>query len=111
LQDEQLVAYIQDLFTAGTETTATSLYWAIAVLLNFPNYKKVISEEIDNGVGKLLKMETVAAPCLFVLPVLCLTLPAPDVIASGKFKLFFGKTEQSQSLFQWFLNLFATRLP
>ncbi|ONH99047.1 hypothetical protein PRUPE_6G007200 [Prunus persica] len=44
-------ALITDLFTAGTDTNAISLEWALAELINHPRVLKKAREEIDRAVG------------------------------------------------------------
>ncbi|KAI5322116.1 hypothetical protein L3X38_031188 [Prunus dulcis] len=46
-----LKALITDLFTAGTDTNAISLEWALAELINHPRVLKKAREEIDRAVG------------------------------------------------------------
>ncbi len=50
--DIQLKASINDFFTAGGETTATTLRWAILLINKHPNVMKKLQEEIDNVVGR-----------------------------------------------------------
>ena len=45
---EQLLVLFIDLFAAGSETTATTIRWAILYLLHFPNIKLRLQAEIDN---------------------------------------------------------------
>ncbi|VVA20774.1 PREDICTED: cytochrome P450 [Prunus dulcis] len=46
-----LKALITDLFTAGTDTNAISLEWALAELINHPRVLKKAREEIDRAIG------------------------------------------------------------
>ncbi|XP_029005201.1 cytochrome P450 2J6-like isoform X2 [Betta splendens] len=41
-----------DLFLAGTETTATTLHWALIYLINNPDIQKNVQAEIDRVIGK-----------------------------------------------------------
>ena len=43
----QLVSVLSDLFTAGSETTATTIRWAILCLLNFPDIQKRLQDCVD----------------------------------------------------------------
>ena len=40
-----------DLFTAGAETTSTTLTWALINLINYPEVQKKVHDEIDNVLG------------------------------------------------------------
>ncbi|KAM3937241.1 cytochrome P450 2J2-like [Leptodactylus fuscus] len=42
-----LLQVVVDLFTAGTETTATTLQWAIMLMLAFPDIQEKIHKELD----------------------------------------------------------------
>ncbi|XP_078495682.1 cytochrome P450 2C25-like [Ciona intestinalis] len=42
---------IMDLFQAGTETTSTTLRWAILYMVNNPNIQKKVQQEIDDVLG------------------------------------------------------------
>ncbi|XP_062999666.1 cytochrome P450 2W1-like [Elgaria multicarinata webbii] len=44
--DDNVVASILDLIMAGTETTATTLQWAVLLLTKYPKVQKKIQEEI-----------------------------------------------------------------
>ncbi|XP_008224175.1 PREDICTED: licodione synthase-like [Prunus mume] len=46
-----LLGKLSDLFTAGTDTNAISLEWALAELINHPRVLKKAREEIDRAVG------------------------------------------------------------
>ena len=47
---EQLLALYMDLFVAGSETTTSTIRWAILYLLHFPNIKLKLQAAIDNVV-------------------------------------------------------------
>ncbi|XP_072014764.1 cytochrome P450 2D10-like [Amphiura filiformis] len=53
LSDDELVAVIHDFFGAGTETTSSTLRWALSYMLEYPDVQKRVQEEIDS---KLLSM-------------------------------------------------------
>ncbi|XP_028561182.2 cytochrome P450 2W1-like [Podarcis muralis] len=44
--DDNLIASILDLVMAGTETTATTLQWAILLMMKYPKIQKKVQEEI-----------------------------------------------------------------
>lgn len=49
---DQLFFIFGDLFSAGSETTATALRWAVLYLLNYPEIQKKLQNDIDNIVPK-----------------------------------------------------------
>ncbi|KAK1412895.1 hypothetical protein QVD17_34483 [Tagetes erecta] len=52
LTRENIKALIRDILGAGTDTSAISVEWALAELINHPNIMKKAVEEIDQVVGK-----------------------------------------------------------
>lgn len=50
----QLLAVFWDLLGAGSETTATTIRWAILYLINFPNIQRRLRADIINAVGDRL---------------------------------------------------------
>ncbi|KAK1412880.1 hypothetical protein QVD17_34463 [Tagetes erecta] len=52
LTRENIKAFIRELLGAGTDTSAISIEWALAELINHPNIMKKAVEEIDRFVGK-----------------------------------------------------------
>ncbi|KAK1412891.1 hypothetical protein QVD17_34479 [Tagetes erecta] len=52
LTRENIKAFILDIFVAGTDTSAITIEWALAELINHPNIMKKVAEEIDQVVGK-----------------------------------------------------------
>ncbi|XP_072039154.1 cytochrome P450 2B11-like [Amphiura filiformis] len=52
LSDDELVAVVHDLFFGGTETTSTTLRWALLYMLEYPGVQKRVQEEIDSVVGR-----------------------------------------------------------
>ena len=52
LSEDHLIGSLQDMFTAGYETTTTTLRWAIAYLVNFPEYQTKVQQELDDVVGR-----------------------------------------------------------
>ncbi|XP_033006719.1 cytochrome P450 2J2-like [Lacerta agilis] len=49
--EENLAQCIFDLFAAGTETTATSLKWALLLLANHPDIQDKVHKEIEDVIG------------------------------------------------------------
>ncbi|XP_006926887.1 cytochrome P450 2K6-like [Pteropus alecto] len=49
--DENLVALVSNLFTAGTETTASTLRWGILLMMRYPEVQKKVYDEITKVVG------------------------------------------------------------
>nr|XP_006634889.1 PREDICTED: cytochrome P450 2J2-like isoform X1 [Lepisosteus oculatus] len=50
--EENLVLCSLDLFIAGTETTTTSLLWALLYMIKYPDIQKKVQAEIDRVIGK-----------------------------------------------------------
>ncbi|XP_077172883.1 cytochrome P450 2W1-like [Paroedura picta] len=48
--DDNLVASILDLVMAGTETTATTLQWAVLLMMKYPSIQEKVQEEIGRVV-------------------------------------------------------------
>ncbi|XP_057696757.1 cytochrome P450 2J2-like isoform X1 [Corythoichthys intestinalis] len=49
---ENLKASIIDLLEAGTETTTTTLRWAMVYMMHYPDIQKKVQAEIDNVIGQ-----------------------------------------------------------
>ena len=52
LSEDYLLNTIEDMFLAGYETTSTSLRWAIAFLVNHPQYQTDIQRSLDEVIGR-----------------------------------------------------------
>ncbi|XP_072047418.1 cytochrome P450 2J3-like [Amphiura filiformis] len=52
LSDIELLAVVNDFFIAGTETTSTTLRWALLYMLKYPDVQRRVHEEIDSVVGR-----------------------------------------------------------
>ena len=50
-EERQLQLFLVDLFLAGTDTTATTVYWALVFLSAYPECQEKIQEEIENVLG------------------------------------------------------------
>nr|XP_033785240.1 cytochrome P450 2D17-like isoform X1 [Geotrypetes seraphini] len=51
-KETTLLAVTCDLFGAGTETTATTLRWALLLVLLYPDIQRRVHEEIDRVIGR-----------------------------------------------------------
>ncbi|KAJ3690715.1 hypothetical protein LUZ61_019879 [Rhynchospora tenuis] len=60
-------ALLLDMFTGGTDTTSTTVEWAMAELLNKPDILKKLQEEIDQIVGRDKLVEESHLPQLHFL--------------------------------------------
>jgi len=49
---EHLANTLLDLFLAGSETTSTTLTWAVMLMTRYPHIQTKVQEELDNIVGK-----------------------------------------------------------
>ncbi|KAK7278852.1 hypothetical protein RJT34_23890 [Clitoria ternatea] len=52
LTRENIKAFIMNMFGAGTETSATTIEWALAELINHPEMMEKARQEIDSVIGK-----------------------------------------------------------
>ncbi|CAL2272541.1 unnamed protein product [Prunus armeniaca] len=52
LSRENIKSFIMNMFGAGTDTSSSTMSWAIAELINHPNVVEKAREEIDSVVGK-----------------------------------------------------------
>ncbi|XP_052702727.1 cytochrome P450 2C14-like [Crassostrea angulata] len=50
--DEQLKISVREFFGAGTETTSTTLRWALLFLIHFPDWQKKLRDDIDAVIGQ-----------------------------------------------------------
>ncbi|KAK9119876.1 hypothetical protein Scep_017969 [Stephania cephalantha] len=57
LDRENIKAIIMDMFIGGTDTTATTLEWAMAELIKSPNAMKKVQGEVRGVVGEKMKVE------------------------------------------------------
>ncbi|XP_025004571.1 cytochrome P450 2AC1 isoform X2 [Gallus gallus] len=49
--DENLTEVVRNLFTAGMDTTATTLRWGLLLMMKYPEIQKKVQEEIDRVIG------------------------------------------------------------
>ena len=52
INERNLTATLADLFTGGSETTVTTLRWAILYMMGYPEIQTKVQREIDNAVGR-----------------------------------------------------------
>ena len=52
LHEDYLLGSINDMFQAGYDTTASTLSWIIAFLVNYPDYQEELQQQIDKVVGR-----------------------------------------------------------
>ncbi|XP_030494056.2 flavonoid 3'-monooxygenase [Cannabis sativa] len=52
LTDTEIKALLLNMFTAGTDTSASTVEWAIAELIRHPNIMAQVQEELDRVVGR-----------------------------------------------------------
>ncbi|KAJ0521122.1 putative 3,9-dihydroxypterocarpan 6A-monooxygenase [Helianthus annuus] len=64
LTRENIKAFILDIFAAGTDTSAITVEWALAELINHPNILKKAVEEIDQVIGKKRLLQETDIPNL-----------------------------------------------
>ncbi|KAK1292090.1 Cytochrome P450 93A1 [Acorus calamus] len=64
LTRENIKSFILDVFTAGSDTTATVLEWALAELINNPTIQYKAQQELDSVVGKHRLVEASDVPNL-----------------------------------------------
>lgn len=43
---------VNNLFTAGTDTTSATLQWSLLYLMHYPDVRKRVQQEIDEVVGR-----------------------------------------------------------
>ncbi|XP_068135083.1 cytochrome P450 2K1-like [Hyperolius riggenbachi] len=49
--DENLTVLLSNLFSAGTETTSTTLRWGLLLMMKYPDIQKGVQTEIDKMIG------------------------------------------------------------
>ncbi|KAJ1206848.1 hypothetical protein NDU88_002243 [Pleurodeles waltl] len=54
LSDEKIIITVNDVFGAGFETIATTLFWCLLYLIKYPDMQTIIQEEIDEKIGNRL---------------------------------------------------------
>ncbi|XAR68564.1 3,9-dihydroxypterocarpan 6A-monooxygenase [Bertholletia excelsa] len=67
LTKENIKAFIMDVFFGGTDTSAITMEWALAELINHPNLMEKAQQEIDTVVGKNRLVEESDIPKLSYL--------------------------------------------
>ena len=51
LTDDYFINTIEDMFSAGYETTSTTMKWVLALLVNYPHYQEAIQGQLDEVIG------------------------------------------------------------
>ncbi|XP_013923262.1 PREDICTED: cytochrome P450 2K1-like isoform X2 [Thamnophis sirtalis] len=51
--NENLIGLVDDLFAAGTDTTANTLRWAILLMMKYPEIQRKVQEEIAKEIGDI----------------------------------------------------------
>ena len=51
MAEEYMLCTLFEVFSAGYESTSTTILWAIVYLLNYPQYQLDVQEEIDRVIG------------------------------------------------------------
>ncbi|XP_060706644.1 cytochrome P450 2K1-like [Hemiscyllium ocellatum] len=51
VQKRNTLMIINDLFSAGTETTATTVCWGLLLMMKYPGIQRKVQEEIDQVIG------------------------------------------------------------
>ena len=46
-----MILALMDIFQAGLDTTATTILWVIAYLVNYPDVQEIVQQEIDHVIG------------------------------------------------------------
>ncbi|XP_078165764.1 cytochrome P450 93G1-like [Carex rostrata] len=64
LSRENIKGFIMDLFTAGTDSSAATIEWALAELINHPDALQKLRDELDSVVGKDRLVEETDLPNL-----------------------------------------------
>ncbi|XP_069584424.1 cytochrome P450 2K1-like isoform X2 [Ranitomeya imitator] len=49
--DENLIALVENLFTAGMETTSTTLRWGLLLMMKYPETQRKVHDEIEAVIG------------------------------------------------------------
>ncbi|XP_077148306.1 cytochrome P450 2C5-like [Ranitomeya variabilis] len=49
--DENLTAVVSDLFSAGMETTSTTMRWALLIMIKYPEIQEKVQSEIEKVIG------------------------------------------------------------
>ncbi|KAI5077575.1 hypothetical protein GOP47_0007399 [Adiantum capillus-veneris] len=103
MTDKHIMAAIQDVFVGGSDTSATSVEWALVELINHPKAMIKLHQEMDNVVGKgrlveesdipnLTYLEYVIKESMRLHPIAPFLIPreAKQECTIGGFKIFPG---------------------
>nr|APJ38062.1 CYP2AU1 protein [Crassostrea brasiliana] len=50
--DDQMIISVREFFAAGTETTSTTLRWALLFLIHHPDWQTILQRDIDGVIGQ-----------------------------------------------------------
>jgi len=61
------VQFVRDLFEAGSETTASTLYWSFLCLIHYPQVQEKLRKEILDVIGENYTVSCIVEPDLHSL--------------------------------------------
>ena len=93
--DEQLIITINEFFAAGTETTSTTLRWALLFLIHHPDWQTKLQRDIDEVIGqghpKMEHKEQLPSVEVFTLEVQRLANVTPHAVPHAPTEDFYYK--------------------
>ena len=67
----QIKVLVFEIFLAGTETSVSSIYWALLFMAKYPEVQKRVQAEIDNVIGDRAPINSDRAKLKYVEAVMC----------------------------------------